>query len=213
MSTRPRRWVAATANVGKLRELKALLAPLGIELVGQQELAIRPAPEPAPTFVENALCKARHAAAASGLPALADDSGLMVDALGGAPGVRSARFAGPSADDTANIAKLLDALVGTPAAERGAHFCCVMVTLAAADDPAPLVATGTWFGVIAASPRGENGFGYDPVFLDAATGLSAAELSAEQKNARSHRAQALAELARQLALRRSSTVMHSPGEH
>ncbi|HEY6544931.1 MAG TPA: RdgB/HAM1 family non-canonical purine NTP pyrophosphatase, partial [Dokdonella sp.] len=151
------------------------------------------------SFIENALLKARNAARASGLPALGDDSGLCVDALGGAPGLYSARYAGPHGDAGANIAKLLDALHDLPADARTAHFHCTLVLLRSADDPAPLIAEGRWHGRILDAPRGSGGFGYDPVFLDPEFGASAAELDPQMKNRVSHRAQALALLNRLLA--------------
>jgi XTP/dITP diphosphohydrolase len=191
-----RRWVLATGNRGKLAELRSLFqdAGLDLELVAQTDLGIDAAPEEGATFVENALAKARHAARASGLPAIADDSGLCVDALAGEPGVRSARYAGEAADDRANVVKLLDALRSVPDDERGARFHCVLVAVGSADDPAPTIAAGEWRGRIAASPRGSGGFGYDPVFLDPTTGLTAAELSPAAKNLVSHRGRALAAL-------------------
>ena len=192
-----RRWVLASGNRGKLAELRDLLrdAGLGLDVVAQSDLGVTAAPEDGLTFVENALAKARHAADATGLPAIADDSGLCVDALGGAPGVRSARFAGEGAGDPANVAKLLAALRSVPEAERGARFYCVLVALEAADDPAPVVAHGEWRGSIALAPRGAGGFGYDPVFLDPATGQTAAELGPAAKNRVSHRGRALRALA------------------
>ena len=192
----PRRWILATGNRGKVAEFAALFreSGLALELVAQSDLAVPAAPEPAATFVENALLKARHATRLTGLPAIADDSGLAVDALGGAPGVLSARFAGPNADDRANVAKLLAALAAVPAAPRTARFHCVLVALLHADDPAPEIATGEWRGEIAATGRGSNGFGYDPVFLDPALGRTAAELSAAEKNRVSHRGAALRRL-------------------
>ena len=198
-----RRWVLATGNRGKLAELRALLRDAGLdfELVPQTELGIGAAPEEGATFVENALAKARHAALASGLPAIADDSGLCVDALGGEPGVRSARYAGESADDRANVAKLLDALRSVPEAERGARFYCVLVALGSADDPAPVIASGEWRGRIAPRPRGTAGFGYDPVFADPESGLTAAELTPAAKNLVSHRGRALVALAAGLRAR------------
>lgn len=191
----PPRWVLATANRGKTAELAALFkqSGLGIDLVTQTELGVAPAPETASTFIENALQKARHAARATGLPAIADDSGLCVDALGGAPGVFSARYAGPGADDAANIAKLLTALAGH-ASGRSARFHCVLVALLSADDPAPAIAPGEWSGQIALARRGAQGFGYDPVFFDARLGKTAAELTAEEKNRVSHRGEALGRL-------------------
>jgi XTP/dITP diphosphohydrolase len=188
------RIVLASGNAGKLAEMRQILAGAGIELVSQGELGIADADETATTFVENALLKARHAARASGLPALGDDSGLCVDALNGAPGLISARYAGRHGDSAANIAKLLDALREVPDPQRGAHFHCSIVLLAHADDPAPLIAEGRWHGAILRAPRGEGGFGYDPVFLDPANNLSAAELDPALKNVTSHRGQALARL-------------------
>lgn len=193
--------VLASGNRGKAAELAALLAPLGWELVSQAALGVAEIDETGTTFEANALLKARHAAAATGLPALADDSGLEVDALGGAPGVRSARYAG-SGGDAANLAKLLRELDAVPAAGRTARFRCVLAFVASAADPAPLIARGAWEGRIAREPRGSNGFGYDPVFLvpGPADGdeRTAAELSPALKNERSHRGQALRELLRLL---------------
>jgi XTP/dITP diphosphohydrolase len=197
---RPRRVVVlASDNEGKRAELAALLAPLGCELVPQRTFGIRTADETAATFIENALLKARHAARASGHAAIADDSGLVVDALGGAPGIRSARFAGEHATDADNNALLLAHLAGVADAARGATFHCVVTLLRAADDPAPLVGTGSWRGHILRSPRGSNGFGYDPLFQVAGTGRSAAELDAATKNAQSHRGQAVRALVAALA--------------
>ncbi len=187
------RWVLASDNDGKRRELAAWFTPLGIELVPQGALGLSGAEETADTFAENALLKAR-AAAACGLPALADDSGLVVAALDGAPGVRSARYAGPQADDAANIERLLAALREVPDGARAAWFVCVLVVLRAVDDPDPLIARGVWEGSIARAPRGHGGFGYDPVFEVPALGLTAAELTAERKNALSHRGRALVAL-------------------
>ena len=192
--------VLASGNRGKLAEMDAILADLDIELVAQGDLGIADADETATTFVENALLKARQAARASGLPALGDDSGLCVDALGGAPGLYSARYAGAHGDAAANIAKLLDALRDVPDEERTAHFHCTIVLLRSADDPAPLVAEGRWHGRILRAPRGSAGFGYDPVFLDPALGAGAAELDPATKNRVSHRGLALARL-RELLLR------------
>lgn len=188
------RLVLASNNLGKLAELRGLLAGCGIEVVSQGELGIGEAEETASTFVENALLKARKAARESGLPALADDSGLCVDALNGAPGLYSARYAGVHGDDAANIEKLLAALVGVPDENRSAHFHCSLALLLHAEDPAPLVCEGRWHGRILHVPRGAHGFGYDPVFLDPASGKSAAELSHEEKAAISHRGLALAKL-------------------
>ena len=189
------RVVLASGNRGKLREFAQLLAPLGIALVPQSELGIVPPEETGATFAANAILKARHASAVSGLPAMADDSGLEVDALDGAPGVRSARYAGEHGDDAANIARLLADLrarksVFGPETTR-ARFRCVIALVRTADDPAPQLAHGAWEGYIAAAPRGSGGFGYDPVFVDLASGSTAAELPAGLKNARSHRGQAL----------------------
>lgn len=188
------KWVLASSNPGKLAELNALLGDEGCTLVTQGSLGIDDVPETGLTFIENALIKARHAAQATGLPALADDSGLCVDALGGAPGLYSARYAGPAADPQANIDKLLGALEGMPDEARTAHFHAVLVLLRAADDPQPLVVEGRWHGRVLRARRGGGGFGYDPVFLDPASGLSAAELDPATKNRVSHRGQALAEL-------------------
>jgi XTP/dITP diphosphohydrolase len=190
--------VLASGNRGKAREIGALLAPLGWTLRSQADLGVAEVEETGATFVENALLKARHAAAATGRAALADDSGLEVDALGGAPGVHSARYAG-GAGDAANVAKLLEALRGVPAARRTARFRCVLALVRSADDPAPLIAEGAWEGAIAEAPRGAHGFGYDPVFLVPELGCTAAELEPAAKNARSHRGQALARLVAALA--------------
>ena len=186
--------VLASGNRGKLVELRELLGDLGIELVAQGELGVGEVEETGLTFVENALLKARHAAVATGLPALADDSGLIVDALGGAPGLYSARYAGSPTDDAANNAKLLHELRDVPADRRGARFYAVLVLLRHPADPQPLVAEGAWEGAIADAPRGGNGFGYNPVFLDPRHGLTAAEMEPALKNRLSHRAQALAKL-------------------
>jgi XTP/dITP diphosphohydrolase len=192
-----RRIVLASSNAGKLREFRALLAELDFAVIAQDELGIEAAEEPHLTFVENALAKARHAAVRSGLPALADDSGLCVDALLGAPGVHSARFSGPNADDDSNNAELLRRLQGE--ANRRAHYTCVLVAVASADDPEPLIAEARWSGEILAQPRGEGGFGYDPLFLLRELGRTAAELPPDEKNHLSHRGQAMRELARRFA--------------
>lgn len=189
--------VLASGNAGKLKELRNLLAPLEVELVSQGELRLTPGPETGCTFVENALAKARHASRQAGLPAIADDSGLVVAALGGAPGAHSARYAGEAADDAANNRKLIRALAG--AADRRAFFYCALVCLQAADDPAPLIALGQWHGQIVDSPRGGNGFGYDPHFLLPELGLTSAQLPPARKNALSHRGQAARQLAEALA--------------
>ena len=188
-------WVLATNNAGKVVELTALLeeARLPIRVTAQSDLGVTAPPETASTFVENALQKARHAAEVTGLPAIADDSGLVVAALGGAPGVRSARFAGEGAGDAANVAKLLDLLAAHPH-ERAARFQCVLVALERPDDPAPLIASGSWAGEIARAPSGSGGFGYDPVFFDSKLGRTAAELSGAEKNRVSHRGAALRRL-------------------
>ncbi len=181
----------ATSNPGKIREIARMLDGLGVEIVAQTELGVEDADETGTTFAENSLIKARHAATATGLPAIADDSGLAVDALGGAPGVYSARYSGTGANDSKNNEKLLAELEGV--AERGAAFCCV-ATYVDSDDGEPLVAEGIWRGEILEAPRGEGGFGYDPLFLVPECGVSSAELAAEEKNARSHRGQALRKL-------------------
>ncbi len=191
-----RRVVVATGNRGKLRELQETLAGLDWELVPQSELGVQPTPEPAVTFVENALVKARHAARETGLPAIADDSGLVVPVLGGAPGVRSARYAGEPQDDAANNAKLVAKLDWIR--ERGAFFYCVLVSIQKPDDPTPLVATGHWSGWIIDHPRGDSGFGYDPHFLIPRLGKTAAELPAAEKNRHSHRGKASRALAAML---------------
>jgi len=191
-----RRLVLASGNPGKLKEIRALLAPLAIEVVSQAELGIPEAPEPHPTYLENALAKARHASGRAHLPALADDSGLSVDALGGAPGVHSAHYAGTAGSreerDARNNARLLAELAGR--SDRAAHYACILVLVRRAEDPEPLVAQAKWHGSIAHAPRGENGFGYDPLFLVPGRDRTAAELDAEEKNRISHRAQALARL-------------------
>jgi len=192
------RVVVASSNSGKLRELGALLTPLDFELVPQSELGITGAAETGMTFIENALQKARHAARLSGLPTIADDSGLVVAALGGAPGIRSARFAGAAASDTDNNGKLLTELSKTPGSERDAFFYCAMVFLAAYDDPAPIVTTAAWHGRISREPCGDNGFGYDPYFLVDALGKTAAQLDSVEKNRLSHRGQATLELVARL---------------
>ena len=196
-----RRLVLASDNAGKLREFAALLGPLQIELVAQRMLGVAPAEEPHATFVENALAKARHASAHSGLPALADDSGLCCMALQGAPGVRSARFAGaPSTSvsgDSANNAELIRRLAGV--ADRRGHYVCVLVALRAADDPEPLIAEARWHGEIVDTPRGASGFGYDPHFLLPELGQTAAEMDPAHKNRISHRGMAMAVLATKMA--------------
>lgn len=186
--------VLASSNRGKLAELRDLLGDAGIELHAQSEFGVEDADETGLTFIENALLKARHAARISGLPALGDDSGICVDALDGAPGLYSARYAGTHGDAGANIAKLLDALRDVPTEERAARFVCVLALLRHADDPQPLIAEGVWEGRILEAPRGSGGFGYDPVFFDPERGAGAAELDAALKNRISHRGRALAQL-------------------
>jgi XTP/dITP diphosphohydrolase len=183
------RLVLASNNAGKLREFRRLLEPLGLSVVPQAELGIAEADEPHVTFIENALAKARHASARSRLPALADDSGVCVDALGGAPGVYSARYAGEPKSDARNNEALVAALRGV--ADRRAHYYCVLVLVRHADDPQPIIAEGVWNGAIVDAPRGSGGFGYDPHFRDDTTGLTGAELPLETKNALSHRGKAL----------------------
>lgn len=188
--------IVASSNRGKLEELRALLAPLGLALESQGDYDIPPAPEDRATFLENAIDKARHAARHSGLPALADDSGLVVPQLGGAPGIRSARYAGEGADAAANNAKLIAALGQQDRVP--AHFFCAVVFLRQPDDPAPVVASARWHGEILRTPRGDGGFGYDPHFYLPDLGVTAAELSATEKNRQSHRGQAVAALLAQL---------------
>ncbi len=186
--------VLASGNAGKLIEIREVLCDLSVELVAQSELGVDDAEETGATFVENAILKARHAARISGLPALGDDSGICVDALDGAPGLLSARFAGEHGNSAANITKLLEGLKGVPEHSRGAHFFCVIVLLRHAYDPAPLIAEGRWSGRILEAPRGHGGFGYDPIFFDPQRNGSAAELEPALKNHVSHRGQALARL-------------------
>ena len=192
-----RRIVIATGNAGKLRELRRLLAPLAWEVIPQTGFNMESAEEPHLTFLENALAKARHAAAVTGLPALADDSGICAAALDGAPGVVSARFAGEPTDDRRNNEELLRRLANE--SDRRAHYTCVLAAMRAADDPEPLIADARWHGVIIDVPRGTGGFGYDPLFLLPELGKTAAELDPADKNRISHRGQAMAELARKMA--------------
>ena len=203
MTAVPGRWVFASGNAGKFAELRQLLAPSGIELASQREFGLESPEETGHSFLENALLKARHAAAATGMPSIADDSGLAVDALGGAPGIRSARFADGS--QCANNARLLHLLEDVPEPRRGARFCCVVVALRRWDDPMPLIGTGEWHGRIVREPRGASGFGYDPVFFDPELGATAAELPAEVKNRVSHRGRALAQIEKALRARSEST--------
>ncbi|QDX29027.1 RdgB/HAM1 family non-canonical purine NTP pyrophosphatase [Dickeya poaceiphila] len=186
--------VLATGNAGKVRELAGLLADFGLDVVAQTTLGVDSAEETGLTFIENAILKARHAARETGLPAIADDSGLAVNALGGAPGIYSARYAGEDASDRQNLDKLLVALDNVPDEQRQASFHCVLVYLRHADDPTPLVCHGSWQGIITRAPVGEGGFGYDPVFFVPQLGKTAAELSHGEKNAHSHRGQALRQL-------------------
>jgi XTP/dITP diphosphohydrolase len=186
--------VIASSNAGKLREIGALLAPLEIEAVPQSRLGVAEADEPHDTFLENALAKARHASRAAGLPALADDSGLCVEALGGAPGVHSAYYAGREGGREERDARNNKALLKNLSDNRKAHYVCIMALVRDADDPSPIVAEGRWHGEIARAPRGANGFGYDPLFYIPALKKTAAELDPAQKNRLSHRGQALAKL-------------------
>ena len=198
MAGAPKKIVMASSNAGKIREIARILEGLGSEIVPQSEFGVSDADETGTTFVENALIKARHAAAATGLPAIADDSGLSVDALGGAPGVYSARYAGSDANDERNNDKLLQALDGIPPHDRGAAFHCV-ACFVTPDDDEPLIAEGEWRGSILFERKGKGGFGYDPLFLDPESGKASAELTAAQKNARSHRGKALRQLQKLLA--------------
>ncbi|WP_380180300.1 XTP/dITP diphosphatase [Kalamiella sp. sgz302252] len=184
--------VLATGNAGKVRELADILADFGLDIVAQTDCGVESAEETGLTFIENALLKARHAAAITGLPAIADDSGLAVDALGGAPGIYSARYAGVDASDRQNIDKLLQAMENVADGQRQAQFHCVLVYLRHAEDPTPLVFHGSWHGEITRAISGEGGFGYDPVFFVPELGKTAAELSKEEKRAVSHRGKALA---------------------
>lgn len=188
--------VIASNNAGKLREIARILEPIGLEAQPQGNFGVPECPEPHVTFIENCIAKARHASVHTGLPALADDSGICVDALNGAPGVYSARYAGDPKSDERNNQKLIEALQGQ--ANRKAHYYCVMVYVRYADDPQPLIAEGRWHGEIIDTPRGDGGFGYDPHFLVAEHGKTGAELDMDTKNGLSHRGQALRELARKL---------------
>ena len=183
--------VLATGNPGKVRELADLLGTFGLDIVAQTDLGVESAEETGLTFIENAILKARHAAKITGLPAIADDSGLAVDALGGAPGIYSARYAGEDASDRQNLEKLLTALEQVPDEQRQAQFHCVLVYLRHAEDPTPLVFHGSWEGVITRTAAGEGGFGYDPIFSVPALGKTAAELTKDEKRALSHRGKAL----------------------
>jgi XTP/dITP diphosphohydrolase len=198
--TLPDRIVLATGNPGKVREIQRILGELGVEVVPQTELGVGDADETGTSFVDNALIKARHAAMLTGLPAIADDSGLVVDALDGRPGIYSARYSGADATDDSNIDKLLQELCGVPGDERTAAFHCCAV-YGSVNDPTSLVAEGRWQGRILDERRGAQGFGYDPVFFDPECGRTAAELTPEVKNARSHRGKALTALAEMLRQR------------
>ena len=199
-----RQIVLASHNQGKLAELRVLFEPWDVAMANQAELGIEPAEENALTFLENALCKARHAAERSGRPAIGDDSGLVVEALNGAPGIYSARFAGETASDAENNLKLVATLADHPPPHR-AMFYCVLVYLHSATDPAPLIASGDWRGEIVLEPRGTGGFGYDPHFFDPALGCTAAQLSAQEKHQHSHRGHAARSLVAQ--------YLHAHGEH
>ena len=192
------RVVLASSNAGKLREMSALLAPLGLELLPQSSLGVHSAAETGTTFIENALIKARHAAQETHLPAISDDSGIEVDALGGRPGVYSARFAGENASDQDNLHKLLAELHDVPAEFRQARYHCVIVFVRTANDPEPIIAHGKWEGRITTEPRGSGGFGYDPIFQPAGLHGTAAQLSPDEKNKISHRAHALLALVAEL---------------
>ncbi|WP_243477487.1 RdgB/HAM1 family non-canonical purine NTP pyrophosphatase [Orrella daihaiensis] len=194
--------VLASANTGKLREFDRLLLPIGVKVRSQSEFAVSPADEPFDTFVENALAKARHASAQTGLPALADDSGICVPVLGGAPGVRSARYAQPQPgvdQDLLNNAKLVQALASFD--DRRAYYVAVLVFVTRRDDPLPIIAQGLWMGEVRADPRGDHGFGYDPHFWLPDLGVSAAELDPAEKNRVSHRGQAMHSLIEQMSQR------------
>ncbi len=188
--------VIASGNPGKLREIRRILEPLDFSVVPQSDFGVPECPEPHVTFIENCLAKARHASLHTGLPALADDSGICVDALNGAPGVYSARYAGEPKSDARNNEKLIAALANEP--NRKAHYYCVIVLVRHPDDPQPLIAEGSWHGEIIDTPRGENGFGYDPYFYLPEFGKTGAELDPDHKNAISHRGQALDLLVRKL---------------
>ena len=191
MHTTKQNVVLATGNPGKVRELASLLADFGLDIIAQTERGVESADETGLTFIENAIIKARHAAHITGLPAIADDSGLAVDALGGAPGIYSARYAGVDASDQDNLEKLLQAVKDVPEGKRGASFHCVLVYLRHAEDPTPLVCHGRWDGVLTRHAAGSGGFGYDPIFFVPSAGKTAAEMTREEKHALSHRGQAL----------------------
>lgn len=192
------RIVLASGNAGKLREFRQVLGSLQVEVLPQSEFNVTDADETGLSFVENAILKARHACRSTGLPALADDSGLEVDALNGAPGIYSARFAGPGASDAENCERLLHQLTDVPDDERSARFRCILVFMRHAEDPTPLISLGTWEGRILHAMRGDGGFGYDPLFLVPSLGRTAAELSPDEKNRLSHRGQAVRQLVEQI---------------
>jgi XTP/dITP diphosphohydrolase len=200
VSRLPKKIVMASGNAGKLAEIRRLLDGLAVEVIAQSELGVSDADETGVTFAENSLLKARHAADATGLPAIADDSGIAVDALGGRPGVYSARFAGENATDDENLDQLLEEVADVRDEDRGAAFHCV-ATFVVPGETSALVAEGIWRGSLLRARKGDGGFGYDPIFLDPESGLSSAELTPAQKNARSHRGQALRALVRQLKQR------------
>jgi len=202
--------VLASNNAGKIRELRALFDGLGIDVIPQAHYGVSEAEEPHGTFVENALAKARHAARLTGLPALADDSGICVRALAGAPGVQSARYAGEPRSDARNNARLVAALAGV--SDRCAHYACVLTLVRHERDPEPIIAEGAWHGVVIDAPRGAGGFGYDPHFLDASTGLTAAELPLERKNELSHRGKAMRALIARLMTESGSVVPEGTGD-
>ncbi|WP_124948793.1 RdgB/HAM1 family non-canonical purine NTP pyrophosphatase [Sulfuriferula thiophila] len=196
--------VIASNNAGKLREIDRLLSPLGFKVAPQSQYNVTEADEPHPSFIENCIAKARHASSMTGLPAIADDSGICVTALGGEPGVHSARYAGEPKSDQRNNAKLISALNGI--AQREAYYYCIMVYLRHANDPIPLIAEGRWHGLIVDDARGDDGFGYDPHFLIPELGKTAAELSPAQKDSLSHRGQALAQLVKQLGHQQNHAI-------
>lgn len=184
--------VLASNNQGKLREFQAMFAELGVEVINQGALGVPSCPEPFGTFIENCLAKARHAARVTGRPAMADDSGICVNALNGMPGVFSARFAGEEANDAANNQLLVQKLAGVE--DRRAHYTCVLVAVRTPEDPEPLIAVGHWYGEVCDTPKGEGGFGYDPYFYVPTVGKTAAEMTAEEKNHQSHRGKALVKM-------------------
>lgn len=206
MKTLANKIVLASGNKGKVTELAKLLEPLDFDVLPQSEFNVSQVAETGTTFVENAIIKARHASLISGLPAIADDSGLAVEVLGGAPGVYSARFAGSQATDRDNIDKLLLELKGVPQEQRQARFLCVLVFMQSADDPTPIICQGEWQGEISLGVKGESGFGYDPIFWLADLNRSSAQLSPEEKNALSHRAKAIKLLIEQVKRRRSFAI-------